>query len=66
MANPGPTPIVPKVPASSLCLGRVFKSNPLPMSIVFAPSLTIILSVIKVSYKEEFNLILQLNNKIDY
>ena len=34
------TPIVPKVPASSLCRGLLLSSNPRPMSIVLAPSLT--------------------------
>ena len=33
-----PTPIVPKVPASSLLLGLLCKIIVLPISIVFAPS----------------------------
>lgn len=38
------TPIVPKVPASNLCFGYWLRSMDRPMSIVFAPSLTIIAS----------------------
>lgn len=33
------------LPASSLCLGKLFNKTALPMSIVFAPSLTIIQSI---------------------
>jgi len=35
------------LPASSLCLGKLFNNIALPISIVFAPSLTIIQSVNK-------------------
>lgn len=33
------------LPASSLCLGKLFNKTVLPISIVFAPSLTIMQSV---------------------
>jgi hypothetical protein len=44
IANPNPTPIVPKVPASNLYLGAWFIKIVLPMSIVLDPSDTRIYS----------------------
>lgn len=38
MANGIPTPMVPKVPASILCLGRLWLIIVLPISMVLAPS----------------------------
>lgn len=40
IANPGPTPMVPNVPASRRCRGESCKKIDLPISIVLAPSLT--------------------------